>query len=32
MDPVLKKLCDDIVTSQQREIEQMKAKLQELDK
>lgn len=31
-DPELKKLCDEIVTGQQREIEQMEAKLKELDK
>ena len=31
-DPELKKLCEEIVSSQQREIDQMKAKLNELEK
>lgn len=31
-DPELKQLCEEIVSSQQREIEQMKAKLNEIEK
>ena len=31
-DPEIKKLCEEIIASQQREIEQMKTKLDELDK
>ena len=31
-DPEIKKLCEEIRSSQQREIDQMKAKLQELEK
>jgi uncharacterized membrane protein len=31
-DPEIKKLCDDIISGQQIEIDQMKAKLKELDK
>ena len=31
-DPELKKLCEEIVSSQQKEIDQMKAKLNELEK
>jgi len=30
-DPEIKKLCEEIIASQQREIDQMKTKLQELD-